>query len=97
VCGIPEWTTEVLSVSPPVGRVLALNSALDFDDELKVFSDQFLAPAAIPPARRQYDIGKTADQGQIESFTQLIFRMDWPNVHPRKRAVFLLSYFPKAN
>ncbi len=63
--GVPVWTTEVLSSPPPSGRVLALNATLDFDDELQIFSDEFLAPAAIPPARRQYDIGTTSDMTEL--------------------------------
>jgi hypothetical protein len=65
IAAFPVWTTEVLSSSPTSGRVLALNSAMDFDDELRIFSDQFLAPAAIPPARRQYDIGTSADMTEL--------------------------------
>jgi hypothetical protein len=61
----PVWTTEILSVPSLVGRVMALNSSLDFDDELRVFSDAFLAPAAIPPARRQYDTEKVLDMTEL--------------------------------
>jgi hypothetical protein len=60
----PAWTTEVLS-SPTSGRVFALNSSLDFDAELRIFSDGFLAPAAIPPARRQYDVGEVTDMTEL--------------------------------
>ncbi len=55
------WTTTVLSVPSRSGRVLAMSAKMDFDDELRNFSDAFLAPVAIPPARRQYDIAKPAD------------------------------------
>jgi hypothetical protein len=50
LAAIPVWTTEILSSSPTSGRVLVLNSGVDFDDELRIFSDQFLAPAAIRPS-----------------------------------------------
>ncbi len=63
--GVPVWTTEVLSSPPLLGRVLALNASLDFDDELRIFSDEFLAPAAIPPARRHYDIGTSSDMTEL--------------------------------
>jgi hypothetical protein len=71
VPGVPDdsatavWTTEILSSPPSVGRVLALNSKLEFDEELRAFSDGFLAPIALPPARRQYDVGKTADLAEL--------------------------------
>jgi hypothetical protein len=42
-----SWTTEVLSLSSTQGRVLALNAALDFDHELRAFSDEFLAPISV--------------------------------------------------
>lgn len=42
-----------------------MNSALDFSDELRMFSDDFLAPAAIPPSRRQYDISKSSDMTEL--------------------------------
>jgi hypothetical protein len=59
------WITEVLSSLPAMGRVLALNSKLEFDEELLSFSDGFLAPTAIPPARQQYDAGKAADMADL--------------------------------
>jgi len=61
----PSWTTEVLSPASTMGRVLALNAALDFDHGLRAFSDEFLAPAAIPPARKQYDIRDTTDMADL--------------------------------
>jgi hypothetical protein len=61
----PLWTTAVLSFQTSPGRVIALNAKLDFDDELRVFSDGFLAPAALPPARRQYDVAKSADMTEL--------------------------------
>jgi hypothetical protein len=61
----PSWTTEVLSPPPPMGRVLALNASLDFDHELRGFSDEFLAPVSVPPARKQYDTGDTADMTDL--------------------------------
>jgi hypothetical protein len=63
--GPPVWITEVLSSLPSSGRVIALNSKLDFDDELRIFSDDFLAPAALPPARRQYDVSKSVDMTEL--------------------------------
>jgi hypothetical protein len=61
----PIWTTTVLSASPSMGRVLAMNSSLDFDDEPRSFSDNFLAPAAIPPSRRQYDVSNSSDMTEL--------------------------------
>ena len=61
----PVWTTKDISVPSPLWRVMALNSSLDFGDELRIFSDAFLAPAAIPPARRQYDTGKVLDMTEL--------------------------------
>ncbi len=60
---IPTWTTAIISDAPQVGRVLAMNSTLAFDDELRAFSDGFLAPAAVPPgpSRRQYDVALSSD------------------------------------
>ncbi len=61
-----SWTTEVLSPgSSMMGRVLALNAALDFDYGLRAFSDEFLAPVAVPPARKQYDIRNTTDMTDL--------------------------------
>ena len=60
-----SWTTEVISPPSTMGRVLALNAAMDFDHELSAFSDDFLAPVAIPPARKQYDVGDSADMTDL--------------------------------
>jgi hypothetical protein len=59
------WTTTVLSVPSRSGRVIAMSAKMDFDDELRNFSDAFLAPVAIPPARRQYDVDKPADMTEL--------------------------------
>jgi hypothetical protein len=59
----PPWTTAVLS--PSTGRVLAMSATLDFDEELRAFSDGFLAPAAIPPSRRQYNTSKLSDMADL--------------------------------
>jgi hypothetical protein len=59
------WTTTVLSFPTRPSRVLAMPSKLDFDEELRTFSDSFLAPVAIPPARRQYDVAKPADMTEL--------------------------------
>jgi hypothetical protein len=82
-----SWTTEVLSPPSTMGRVLALNAAMDFDHELRAFSDEFLAPVAVPPARKQYDVGGFADMTDLSiglwgleligSPTLLGSRMDW--------------------
>ncbi len=61
----PGWTTQVLSCSPPTGRILLLNATLDFNAELSGFCDRFLAPAGIPPARRQYDVNSAADMSDL--------------------------------
>ena len=59
----PLWTTAVLS--PSTGRVLAMNATMDFDEELRAFSDGFLAPASIPPSRRQYDTSRLSDMADL--------------------------------
>jgi hypothetical protein len=42
-----------------------MNSSLEFDDELRGFSDKFLAPAAIPPSRRQFDVSSPSDMTEL--------------------------------
>ncbi len=59
----PPWPTAVLS--PSTGRVLAMNATMYFDEELRVFNDGFLAPAAIPPSRRQYNTSKLSDMADL--------------------------------
>ncbi len=61
----PLWTNEILSPSSSMGRVLALNATLDFDSELRAFSDKFLAPVSVPPARKQYDTGNATDMTDL--------------------------------
>jgi hypothetical protein len=61
----PRWTTEILSLSSSMGRVLALNASLDFDHKLRAFSDKFLAPVSVPPARKQYDTGNATDMTDL--------------------------------
>jgi hypothetical protein len=51
------WTTVVLPTPPPVGRIAVLVGTLDFHSELSSFSDSFLAPAGLPPSRRQFELG----------------------------------------
>ncbi len=60
-----DQLTTVLSVPSRSGRVIAMSAKMDFDDELRNFSDAFLAPVAIPPARRQYDVDKPADMTEL--------------------------------
>jgi hypothetical protein len=60
-----SWTTEILSPPSTMGRVLALNAALDFDHELREFSDEFLAPVAVPPSRKQYDVENVVDMTEL--------------------------------
>ncbi len=62
---VPLWTTEVLSPSSSMGRVLALNASLDFDHELRAFSDTFLAPVSVPPARKQYNVDNATDMTDL--------------------------------
>ncbi len=59
------WTTVVIPTSPPVGRIAVLVGPLDFHSELKSFSDSFLAPAGLPPSRRQFDVTNTKDMSDL--------------------------------
>ncbi len=59
------WTTMVLTVPPPIGKILTLAGSLDFHSELASFSDRFLAPAALPPSRRQFDVTNDTDMSEL--------------------------------
>jgi hypothetical protein len=59
------WTTMVSPVAPPAGRIVTLVGALDFHSELISFSDAFLAPASVPPSRKQFDVTKAADMSDL--------------------------------
>ena len=50
---VPLWTTSVVHPPPSAGRIFTLNGSLDFHSELQSFSGHFLAPAGLPPARKQ--------------------------------------------
>jgi hypothetical protein len=62
---LPLWTTTAFNTSTPTGRIYSLNGAIDFHSQLKSFSDHFLAPAGLPPARRQYDVSNPADMSDL--------------------------------
>ncbi len=59
------WTTVVLPAPLPVGRIIALAGSLDFHSELISFSDGFLAPAGLPPSRRQFDVTNANDMSDL--------------------------------
>jgi hypothetical protein len=59
------WTTVVLPTPTPVGRIVVLAGALDFHSELSSFSDSFLAPAGLPPSRRQFDVTNASDMSDL--------------------------------
>jgi hypothetical protein len=59
------WTTMVLSGAQPTGRVFTLAGSLDFHSELASFSDKFLAPAGIPPSRKQFDVSSVTDMSDL--------------------------------
>ncbi len=63
ICGM--WTTMRLPATPPVGRIAALAGFVDFHSELISFSDKFLAPAGLPPGRKQFDVTNVADMSDL--------------------------------
>jgi hypothetical protein len=62
--GIP-WTTTVVGIPKPLGRIFSLNGSIDFHSGLTTFSDKFLAPAGLPPARKQYDTSNSQDMSDL--------------------------------
>jgi hypothetical protein len=62
---LPLWTTSTFHTPPPTGRIYSLSGALDFHSQLQSFSDGFLAPAGLPPARRQYDVSNPSDMSDL--------------------------------
>ncbi len=62
---VPIWTTSVFNPSPSAGRISTLHGSLDFHSQLQSFSDHFLAPAGLPPARKQYDVSNSADMSDL--------------------------------
>jgi hypothetical protein len=59
------WTTMVVPSASPQGRIFTLAASLDFHSELLALSDRFLAPAAIPPSRRQFDVSSAKDMSDL--------------------------------
>ena len=57
------WTQKVLAATTVSARILA--ASVDIGDNLKDFCNGFIAPAAIPPSRRQYDVGSRDDMIQL--------------------------------
>jgi hypothetical protein len=57
------WTTTVLLAGRTAGRIRTL--AADFHSELGSFSDSFLAPAALPPSRKQFDVTDVKDMSDL--------------------------------
>ncbi len=55
----------VLPAAPPTGRIFTLAGALEFHSELISFSDAFLAPASVPPSRKQFDVTNAADMSDL--------------------------------
>jgi hypothetical protein len=53
------------STSYQPGRIYSLNGSLDFHSQLNSFSDHFLAPAGLPPARKQYDVTNPSDMSDL--------------------------------
>ena len=60
-----QWTTTVVNIPKPLGRIYSLNGSIDFHSGLTTFSDFFLAPAGLPPARKQYDITSSQDMSDL--------------------------------
>jgi hypothetical protein len=59
-----RWHPRVIAVSSQKSRFLAATSA-DYDDHLKLFCNEFLAPPSIPDAKRQYDIDSSIDMSEL--------------------------------
>ncbi len=57
------WTQKMLAATTVSARILA--ASVDIGDNLKDFCNGFIAPAAIPPSRRQYDVGSRDDMIQL--------------------------------
>jgi hypothetical protein len=55
----------MISTSYQPGRIYSLNGSLDFHSQLNSFSDHFLAPAGLPPARKQYDVTNPSDMSDL--------------------------------
>jgi hypothetical protein len=58
-----QWVRRTLA--EPKGSGRALIAASDFGENLKDFCDGFVAPPAVPPSRRQYDVGSREDMIQL--------------------------------
>jgi hypothetical protein len=59
-----RWRSRVIAVASSSARILA-NFSETYDDNLKIFCSEFLAPAAIPEAKRQYDIASDLDMSEL--------------------------------
>jgi hypothetical protein len=59
------WTTVMTPTVLATGRIFTLAGSVDFHSELSSFSDLFLAPAALPPSRRQFDIKNAQDMSDL--------------------------------
>ncbi len=57
------WVQMQLASTKVSARILV--AAVDFGDNLKDFCDGFMASPAIPPSRRQYDVGSRDDMIQL--------------------------------
>ncbi len=55
----------MVNIPKPLGRIYSLNSSIDFHSGLTTFSDTFLAPAGLPPARKQYDTSSSQDMSDL--------------------------------
>jgi hypothetical protein len=62
---VKPWTTTVVDIPKPLGRIYSLNGSIDFHSGLTTFSDTFLAPAGLPPARKQYDTSNSQDMSDL--------------------------------
>jgi hypothetical protein len=59
----PKWTQRMLATSTSSARILV--GAEDFGENLKDFCTSFVAPPAVPPSRRQYDVASRDDMIQL--------------------------------
>jgi hypothetical protein len=59
------WTTRVVPTLESAGRIFTFVGPLDFHAELRSFSDQFIAPAASPASRKQFDVTDAKDMSDL--------------------------------
>ncbi len=59
-----RWHPRVIAVASQKPRFLVAPSA-DYDDHLKLFCSDFLAPPSLPDSKRQYDVDSHVDMSEL--------------------------------